>query len=184
MATAGIKNRDGRKPELTTLRLNEGCSKYALLALSAMQCTLYSDNGKISGARLKNDLFRYQFLWRKKAVTRYMFPHWICQVLNLLTLKAAKGWKGICAPTSLTLCGCGVTGWLGSHRSSHYLSHSTQFIWDVSKSSDSRDNFPTSGKRVMQTLGRVNDKTERKLSPLFFPTHKAYKALLIRAESI
>lgn len=98
MATAGIKNRDGRKPELTTLRLNEGCSKYALLALSAMQCTLYSDNGKISGARLKNDLFRYQFLWRKKAVTRYMFPHWICQVLNLLTLKAAKGWKGICAP--------------------------------------------------------------------------------------
>ena len=104
VATAGIKNRDERKPALTTLRLNEGWSKFVLLALSTMQCTLYSDNSKISGARLKNDLFRYQFsLWRKKDVTKYVFPHWICQMLNLLTLKATKEWKGICGPTSLGL---------------------------------------------------------------------------------
>lgn len=60
---------------MTTLRLNKRHSKFFLRVLSAIQCTLHSNNNEISGTRLKNDLFRYQFsLWKRKDVSRYIFP--------------------------------------------------------------------------------------------------------------
>lgn len=101
VATARIKNRGERKAELTTLRLNKGRSKIVLLVLSTIQCTLYSNNNKISGNRLENDLFRYQFsLWKKERCKKiYISPLDLSDV-GPSKSEGNKGMEGIYDPMS------------------------------------------------------------------------------------